>query len=259
MIVSARAAALVAVVLFAGACDRAPPAPTAKNAPKASAATPSKRPLTPAWPVAATGGAEDKTAAKGSLFARNYYVVLDASGSMNDASGCSGGQVKLEAARKALAAFADSVPADANLALQVFDRSGIREWLPLATGNRDRFHAALGNVRASGGTPLRDAIDLAYRKLAVQGAKQFGYGEYHLVVLTDGEANVGQDPVGVVDEILARSPVVFHTVGFCIGTEHSLNQPGRTLYRAADNAEQLRQRLGDVLAEAPVFDSAQFK
>jgi hypothetical protein len=35
----------------------------------------------------------------------------------------------------------------------------------------------------------------------------------------------GQDPTGAVKAILERSPVVLHTIGFCIGTKHSLNQP----------------------------------
>lgn len=52
--------------------------------------------------------------------------------------------------------------------------------------------------------------------------------------------------------------MVLHTIGFCIGEKHSLNQPGRTLYRAADNPEQLRAGLADVLAEAPSFADQKF-
>ncbi len=242
-----------------GACEQPPPpAKPAPAKPAAQAASAprqvSSRPLTPAWPPGQPGQA----AISRDLFARNYYVVLDASGSM-DGRACSGDLTKIAAARNALAAFADSLPADANLGLQVFDRSGVREWLPLGTGNRDKFRAALGRASASGGTPLRDAVALAYDRLQAQGARQLGYGEYHLVVVTDGEANPGQDPTAAVNQLLAQSPVVLHTIGFCIGTEHSLNQPGRTLYRAADNPEQLRAGLGAVLAEAPSFAVLEFR
>jgi hypothetical protein len=49
------------------------------------------------------------------------------------------------------------------------------------------------------------------------------------------------------------------TIGFCIGPKHSLNQAGRTIYRAADNPAELRQGLADVLAEAPQFTVTEFK
>ena len=91
-----------------------------------------------------------------------------------------------------------------------------------------------------------------------QGRRQLGYGEYHLIVVTDGQASSGQDPTGVVDEILASSPVVIHTIGFCIGEDHSLNQKGRVLYRTAQNAAELREGLEQVLAEAPDFTVTQF-
>jgi hypothetical protein len=79
------------------------------------------------------------------------------------------------------------------------------------------------------------------------------------VVVTDGAADQGQDPTPAVNKMLAESPVVLQTIGFCIGTEHSLNQAGRTIYRAADNVDALRQGLADVLAEAPQFAVTQFK
>lgn len=231
-----------------GACDQPPP----PSAPKPEAPISGRR-LTPPWPPGQAGQAQISP----DLFARNYYVVLDASGSMNE-KGCSGGMTKIDAARQALATFARSIPADANLGLQVFNARGVREWLPLGVGNRDKFDAALKRVVAGGGTPLNSSIRYAAEKLQGQGARQLGYGEYNLVVVTDGEANPGEEPNPVVDALLARTPVVLHTIGFCIGEKHSLNQPGRTLYRAADNPEQLRAGLADVLAEAPSFADRQF-
>lgn len=207
------------------------------------------------WPPLTAG--QDQQPAK-DLLAVNYYVVLDGSGSMNERN-CAAGQTKMDAARKALASFAQSVPAGANLGLAVFENRGLMELLPLGTGNREQFGQAVRQVAAGGGTPLSTAVQLAYERLLAQGRAQLGYGEYHLVVVTDGLASDGYDPTPKVNEILNSSPVMLHTIGFCIGTQHSLNQPGRTFYQAADNPEALRQGLDAVLAESPSFDLANFR
>ena len=108
------------------------------------------------------------------------------------------------------------------------------------------------------GTPLKTAIAQGYGALEEQAQRQLGYGEYHLVIVTDGAANRGEEPDEVVEQILADSPVVIHTIGFCIGPDHVLNQEGRTIYRAASSTEELRQGLGEVVAEAPRFDVTEF-
>ena len=56
----------------------------------------------------------------------------------------------------------------------------------------------------------------------------------------------------------AATPIVLHTIGFCIDAKHSLNQPGRILYRQANDLEELRRGLQNVLAEAPSFTVLQF-
>ncbi|MBI4349474.1 MAG: VWA domain-containing protein [Elusimicrobia bacterium] len=191
------------------------------------------------------------------LAARNVYVVLVGSGSMGE-KGCSGNLTKMEAAKQALAEFAKALPADAQLGLAAFDGAGISERVPLAAGNRDAFLAAVMAVKDNGGTPLKAAITIGVDKLEEAARRQLGYGEYTLVVVTDGVADSGQDPAGVVGDLLERSPVAVHTIGFCIGTNHSLNQPGRTLYKSAQSVSELRAGLGAVLAEAESFDAAKF-
>lgn len=208
------------------------------------------------WPR--VGSDAPAVPAAGNLFASNYYVVLDGSGSMDDVD-CSAGQRKIDAARAALTSFAESVPSDANLGLAVFENQGLRERLPLGVGNREAFAQAVERVQAGAGTPLRSAIELAYGRLLAQGRRQLGYGEYHLVVVTDGMANEGEDPTDEVNRMLAESPVVLHTIGFCIGEDHVLNQPGRAYYRAADDPASLRRGLDEVLAEAPAFDVTEFR
>jgi Mg-chelatase subunit ChlD len=189
----------------------------------------------------------------------NYYVVLDGSGSMS-LDDCAEASNKITVAVTALTRFVDAVPKDANVGLLVFDGHGISERVPLGIRNDAAIRSALNDVRAEGGTPLRTAIGLGYEKLLEQARRQLGYGEYHLVLVTDGLPEPeDEDPTAVVADLLATTPVVLHTIGFCIGEEHVLNQPGRSYYVAADSPEQLQQGLSAVLAEAPAFDPVAFE
>jgi uncharacterized protein with von Willebrand factor type A (vWA) domain len=204
------------------------------------------------WPPA---GKPDKLAQN--LTARNFHVVLDGSGSMSERA-CEGDGRKMDQAKAALHAFAKVVPRTANLGLVVFDSRGVQEHVPLALDNRPDFLRQVSVTAPSGGTPLRDAIALARQRLEDQARRQLGYGEYTLVVVTDGEASGGQDPRPVVSDILARTPIIIHTIGFCINTRHSLNQPGRTVYKAANDRAALERGLEDALAEAPAFTADRF-
>jgi Ca-activated chloride channel homolog len=205
-----------------------------------------------AWPPVTKGSQVAKD-----VLARNFYVVLDGSGSMKDRS-CTSTFSKNHDSKSALGAFSLSVPKNANLGLAVFDAGGLREVLPLGLNNRDAFMRAVNAVNPGGGTPLRDAVQLGRRQLEAQAARQLGYGEYTLVVVTDGEANVGQDPGSAVNAMLRETPVVLNTIGFCIGAGHSLNQKGRTIYRSANSEQELRNGLAEVLAESPDFAVTRF-
>jgi uncharacterized protein with von Willebrand factor type A (vWA) domain len=209
------------------------------------------------WPP--LGADAPQPGPRGADTSSNYYIVLDASGSMRETE-CSGGKRKIEAAVTALGRFVAAVPPTANLGLLVFDDDGVTERVPLGRDNRDGLRNALRDVRAAGGTPLRTAIGQGYAQLTTQALRQLGYGEYHLVVVTDGKPDPSdEDPTPVVDELLAKTPVVLHTIGFCIGTDHVLNQQGRSYYVAADSPDELLAGLTAVLAEAPKFDAASFE
>lgn len=185
------------------------------------------------------------------LTRKNYYVVLDGSGSM---AGRQGGEVKLVAAKAAIKIFASSVPQDANLGLLAFDGQGISERVSLGVNNRPAFNRKLDEVDDRSGTPLKSAITAAYDRIREQARRQLGYGEYHLVIVTDGEADFGEDPRGIVDRMLGESPIIIHTIGFGIGEGHSLNQKGRTIYRTADDRAGLQKGLAEILAESDRFN-----
>jgi len=206
------------------------------------------------WPF--LGKAENSNSAA-NLLAANFYVVFDGSGSMNSNS-CGGGFAKIDAAKKAMAAFVQAMPADANVGLVVFDSSGTKERASLDQKNRDQVQQEVVQVIAGGGTPLSTAIDIAYDRLTAKARDQLAYGDYHLVVITDGQASSGYDPSPVLEKILKESPVIVQTIGFCIDDDHALNQQGRTIYKTAQDFESLKQGLESVLAEAPDFAVAEF-
>jgi hypothetical protein len=99
---------------------------------------------------------------------------------------------------------------------------------------------------------------MAFDSLTRQARAQLGYGEYHLVIVTDGYADPDEKPRTIVDKMLAETPIIIHTIGFCISDKHSLNQPGRILYQSATDVQSLQQGLDDVLAESPDFTAQQF-
>lgn len=187
----------------------------------------------------------------------NYYIVFDASGSMWDRE-CSDGKMKIHVAKDALNSFANQVPENARLGMLTFDKSGVVERVPLAKNNRENFRKIVSKIMPGGGTPLKSAMKKGLESLDKQAAAQLGYGEYHLVVLTDGIANRGQEPDSVVRTILGSTPVTIHTIGFCIGNKHSLNVEGGVLYKNATNPQELEKGLQSVLAEAEAYSDENF-
>lgn len=188
----------------------------------------------------------------------NFMVVYDGSGSMDYDSCNSSSPTRHADGVIALKEFVKAVPDDANLGLFVFDGKGMAVRVPLAVGNRTDFLSEVDSISIGQGTPLRSAIKTAYFELKTRAYQQLGYGRYSLVIVTDGEANSGEDPTRVVNDIIDQTPVEVHTVGLCFSGRHSLNQPGRTFYTDAQNPEQLIEGLKSVLAETSVDDAAEF-
>jgi len=211
------------------------------------------RPTEYSWPIIEQA---NSTQIAASLLTQNYYLVIDGSGSMDDA-GCSDGRKKIDVAKEAVNQFIDNIPKDANVGLLVFDDLGIGERVALGV-NHDEVKKQVQNISANGGTPLLEAMTRAYKSITQQAQQQLGYGEYHMVVVTDGEANSGQDPSKIVDLMLRKSPITLHTIGFCIGDGHSLNVPGLTDYRAANNPDELLAGLQSVLAESAEYPADKF-
>ncbi len=209
------------------------------------------------WGKGDTGQA---TALAENMTARNYYVVLDTSGSMNETDCGSGGETKMQVARESLKKWAGTLHPDDNLGLASFSDDGVKEVFPLQKNlpsYNKQFTERLATLYPGGGTPLGVSLAQAYETMTRQADSQLGYGEYHIVVVTDGKASDHSIMKKAVDKIY-KSPVILHTIGFCIDSNHALNRPGFSYYVSAMNQEELDRGLQQVLAESETFDITGF-
>ncbi len=190
---------------------------------------------------------------------RNFYFVFDGSGSMADApdGDCSGDAsfaTKLQGAQWAVTEFLAKIPDDINIGLYVFDNNGEREAVPLGQGNRGDFVQKLNAVYAGSGTPLSESIVYATNQLVHQYKKQLGYGEYRIVVVTDGIA----DSIPQASIYAMEHGFPIYAIGLCVDSNHPLRSYA-TSYRAADSFEDLAHGLEQTLAELPSFDVQSFE
>ena len=193
------------------------------------------------------------------IFRENYLVVLDLSGSMNESS-CSGSfDTKKDAAIDALENWIQMVDADAAVGLVTFYQGVTNIIVEVAPNNHRNFADSLAGLSADGGTPLSSAVAVGYRALESRAFLQNGVGSYKMVVVTDGTHSPGFNPVDNIDWIIANTPIEMYTIGFCIGGNSALNQPGKTIYAEADSPEKLFSGLTNALAETQDFNLTSFE
>lgn len=235
-------------------CDNDSAVVVGENKAGSRSVTFSERGADNSWPTLTSGV---QLAVAENLTASNYYVVVDGSGSMFNVE-CANGRKKLDVAKDSLQVFFRKLPNDANVGVFAFDKFGSGERLPLGSYDSLQPIKEVQALVAGNGTPLSTGVQVGMKALTSQAVKQLGYGEYHLVIVTDGAATSGYDPSAVMDKLLQETPIVVHTIGFCINTDHSLNRPGYTLYKSANNPQSLMSGLDAVLAESPDFQIGNF-
>ncbi len=254
------AAAFVISGVLAGCGDSQPTKPAATSAPAVQvqphAQTP---PARSTWPPQAPSD----LAIAPNLLADNWVFVLDASGSMGSSSCGTGGKARMETAKDGAIEFASLLPENANLGLIVFSDAkigGISEWIKLGTGNRSEFVKKVKGIQPSGGTPLYSSMKLGAKSLTNQAQMQRGYGTYNLVVVTDGEADFGENPTAFAKELVATTSINVYAIGFCVDGKHSLDVKGVTRYTSANNLETLKKGFQAMLVESESFaDSKNFQ
>lgn len=192
-----------------------------------------------------------------SLTAKNFYLIIDGSGSMWK-TGCSNDQRKMRVAKDSISRFIDKIEQDANIGLLTFDYRGTDERVALGKDQQDVVKNALEEMSVSGSTPLATAVRKGREALTQQARRQLGYGEYSLVIVTDGEATDALSLQQEMAYLLENTPIMVHTIGFCIEDDHTLNKPGYTVYKPANDPVALDQALASLLVEAPSFQLNEF-
>jgi uncharacterized protein (DUF58 family) len=183
-----------------------------------------------------------------SYISNNVVIVLDASGSMNQTM--RGATVKrMDAAKSALRELVQRIPPDTNVGLLVFSSANLRnEWAyPLGPRDEAKLLAAIDAPQPGGGTPLGAYIAKGTNALLERRKKQFGYGTYRLLVVTDGQAGDPEIMERNTPQALARG-ILLDVVGVDMQADHTLAKSAYS-YRRANDPESLTKALAEVFAE----------
>ena len=176
----------------------------------------------------------------------SVVIVLDDSGSMNRIM--NGGVPRIEAAKKAIKAVLKQFPADTKLGILLLngDRSKQHWAIPLEHLSVPQATRKMESVIAVGGTPLGDRMREGADALLQLRDKQI-YGNYRLLIVTDGEASDANLLALYLPDVLSRGLMV-DAIGVDMQQNHSLATRVHS-YRRADDGAALSKALQEVFAE----------
>jgi len=176
----------------------------------------------------------------------SVVIVLDDSGSMNERM--SGGDRRIDAAKKAIAVILKQFPVDTKLGLLLLngDRAKKHWAIPLESLSVQQATKHVESVTADGGTPLGDRMREGADALLQLREKQV-YGSYRLLIVTDGEANDAKLLSQYLPDVLSRGLIV-DAIGVDMKQDHTLATRVHS-YRRADDAQALSQAVQEVFAE----------
>ena len=181
---------------------------------------------------------------------QNVIVVLDDSGSMRQLMRTDGGRVsRIQAAKTALSKVVEGLPDDAQLGILLLNNGGLgNTWLlPLGPLSATAALPKIAQIRADGGTPLGSQMKIATDALLELRKKQI-YGDYRLLVITDGEASDANLLEAYLPDILSRG-LSLDVIGVDMAAKHSLASRAHS-YRRADDARSFEKALAEVFAES---------
>lgn len=181
-------------------------------------------------------------------FHDNVVVVLDASGSMKDPMP-GNRQTKMEVAKSALKTVLQKVPDTTQIGLLVFSARDLRDpWVyPLGPRDDVRLLRAIELLEPHADTPLGRYIKMGADRLLEERGRQFGYGSYRLLVVTDGEAQDQKLVDRYAPEVMARG-ITLDVIGVAMSRDHTLARKSHS-YRRANDPEALQRALAEVMAE----------
>ena len=181
--------------------------------------------------------------------AQNVVVVLDDSGSMDERMRSDRRLDKIEAAKQALIAVLQQLPADAKVGIVLLNGSrGRSKWVyPLGPVSQNQIRQAVRGIVADGNTPLGARIKDGADALLKLRDKEH-YGSFRLLIVTDGEASDAHLVEEYLPDILTRG-IWVDVIGVDMAGDHSLATQVHT-YRKADDPASLEQAIREVFAES---------
>lgn len=169
-------------------------------------------------------------------------IVFDDSGSMGEDFG---GQPRMDAAKRGLKVVLQSVSTSTWIGLLALNAGWAYDLGPL---DQERLNAVIYNISTNGGTPLARSIKAGADRLMAEREKQFGYGSYRLLVVTDGAETANTDLIETYPPEVRARGLTLDVIGVGIGQEHALRKNAHS-YRSADNPRELEKAIREVLAE----------
>lgn len=178
----------------------------------------------------------------------NVVVVVDASGSMGAPMGDS---TRMSVAKDALKQVLEQIPDTTHVGILVFPRGN---WVyPLGPRKESMLAGAIDSIQSGGATPLGDYIKRGADALLKARRKQFGYGTYRLLVVTDGEATDRGKVEAFTPDIISRG-ITIDCIGVEMASRHTLATKVHS-YRNANDPESLKQAISEVFAEVASGDA----
>lgn len=193
-----------------------------------------------------------------SMMAKNVYLILDAS-STTTKSSCFGYGSKHQVMESAVYDFIDELPSNTNLGVIRFDANGPNEITSLEPVNGTFLKQLLSETNAGGANPVSITVSYAYKSLQKQAIKQQGYGEYHIVLLTDGGSDNESELLAATRTITESSPVVIHAYDFCPRSNNVLSSKSNIDYKPLHNEENLRNAIQNTFPRVSMSYDAPFK
>lgn len=181
---------------------------------------------------------------------QNVVVILDDSGSMNDRMQTANGKVKrIDVAKEALIGILSELPPNTSVGvLALNSQVGNSNWVvPLESdSSQTDWRERIGRIEAGGATPLGQFLKSGADALLEARQAQV-YGDFRLLVVTDGEANDSRLLEKILPDVLSRGLMV-DVIGVDMKSQHSLATKVHS-YRRADDDQSLKQALTEVFAE----------
>ena len=177
-------------------------------------------------------------------------VLLDDSGSMKtEMRTNSGNEPRMTVAKNALTRVVGQLPEGTKFGLLLMNGARANQgWLiPLTSLDRASALARIDQVRAEGGTPLGQSMKTAMDELLALRSK-VPYGDYRLLVVTDGEATDKEVLERYLPDMVSRG-VVVDVIGVDMRSEHSLAKRTHS-YRKANDAASFEKALTEIFAES---------